>query len=392
MRANTILLTLAGSGAVLCLSGPGLAGQSPASSTVTFSEHVAPIVFANCTSCHREGEAAPFALTTYAEARPLARQIARMVQRREMPLWLPEKTDFAFAHARGLDDEQIAVIQRWVAGGAPEGDRAKLPPLPSFTTGWQIGTPDLVVRMPEAFEVPASGPDIYRNFVVPLGLDQDAWVRAVDFRPSARSVVHHSLFFLDSTGVARERDAADPQPGFSAGMGGLGFRVPRGGGAPNLLGVAAQLGVGAQPLSRAGGALGGWAVGARAIELPDGLAYYVPKGADLILSTHFHPSGQVEREQSTIGLYFSKTPPQQSFTGIQLPPIFGVLEGLDIAPGDTSYALADSFTLPVDVRAFRVGGHAHYLAKEMKLTATFPDGVTKTLLWIKDWDFAWQEQ
>jgi hypothetical protein len=372
------------------LWGGDAATQSRASAAATFSEHVAPILFANCTSCHRAGEAAPFPLTAFAEARPLARQIARMVQRREMPPWMPEDSDYPFMHRRGLTVEQIAVIERWVAAGAPEGDRSKLPPLPSFTTGWQIGTPDLVVRMPEPFDVPATGADVYRNFVVPLNLDADVWVRAVDFRPSARTVVHHSLFFLDATGAAREQDARDPLPGFAGGMGGVGFRLS--GNNTGLIGLAGLLGVGGQPLSRSGGTLGGWAVGARANELPDGLAYFVPKGADLILSTHFHPSGQAEREQSSLGLYFSKTPPQQAFTAIQLPPIFGVLEGLDIAPGDSSYSLSDSFTLPVDVRGFRVGGHAHYLAKEMKLTATLPDGASKTLLWIKDWDFAWQEQ
>lgn len=367
--------------------------HASAGGVVTFSEHVAPIVFAHCASCHRAGEAAPFPLTSYAAARPLARQMARMVQRREMPPWMPAPTDYPFAHARGLSDQQIATIERWVATGAPEGDRSKLPPLPTFTSGWQIGPPDLIAKMSEAFEVPATGPDIYRNFVVPLNLETDVWVRAVEFRPSARTVVHHSLFFLDATGAAREQDARDPQPGFAGGMGGVGFRVrggPAGGaGVGNLVGL---LGVGAQPLSRAGGTLGGWAVGARAQELPDGLAFLVPKGSDLILSTHFHPSGQAEREQSTLGLYLAKEPPTQSFTGIQLPPLFGVLEGLDIQPGDTTYSLSDSFTIPVNVRAFRVGGHAHYLAKELKLTATFPDGATKTLLWIKDWDFAWQEQ
>ena len=371
---------------------PRVEAQAPAPATVTFSEHIAPIMFAQCTSCHRRGEAAPFPLTTYGEARPLARAIALKVRQREMPPWMPGPSDFAFAHARGLSDEQIATIERWAAAGAPEGDRSKLPPLPSFTEGWQIGPPDLIVKMPEAFEVPASGPDLYRNFVIPLNLDADVWVRAVDFRPAARSVVHHSLFFLDASGAAREQDARDPQPGFSAGMGGLGFRARTNSGPAGLIGLVGLLGVGAQPLSRAGGTLGGWAVGARANALPDGLAYLVPKGSDLILSTHFHPSGQAEREQSTLGLYFAKIPPTEAFTAIQLPPLFGVLEGLEIPPGETNYRLADSFTLPIDVRAFRVGGHAHYLAKEMKLTATLPGGETRTLLWIKDWDFAWQEQ
>ena len=192
-------------------------------STTTFSEQVAPILFTNCTTCHRPGEAAPFSLLSYRDARPLAKAIAAATASRVMPPWKAAPSDYAFDNARRLTDEQIATIQRWVADGAPEGNPAKTPALPRFTEGWQLGTPDLVVTMPEPFEVPASGPDVFRNFVVPLNLDRDTWVRAVDFRPSARAVVHHSLFFLDATGAARARDAEDPAPGFPGGMGGAGL-------------------------------------------------------------------------------------------------------------------------------------------------------------------------
>ena len=205
----------------------------PASGPVTFSEHVAPIVFSNCAPCHRPGEAAPFPLLGYRDARPLAKAIASATSSRSMPPWKAGPGDYHFRNERRLTDAQIRTIAQWVADGALEGDPATLPPLPRFTEGWQLGQPDLVVMMGEAFEVPAKGPDVYRSFVVPLGLDRDAWVRAVDFRPSARSVVHHSLFFLDNTGAARERDEDDAGPGFSGGMGGaagLGGRRNRLGG------------------------------------------------------------------------------------------------------------------------------------------------------------------
>jgi hypothetical protein len=375
--------------------------QEPArssGSTTTFSEHVAPIVFKHCTSCHRPGEAAPFPLTTFAEARPMGRRIAAVARSRQMPPWKAAPSDFTFANARGLSEMDITTLERWAADGLLEGDRRVLPPLPQFTEGWQLGAPDLVVKMAEPFDVPATGRDVYRSFVVPLNVDRDTWVRAVDFRPSARSVVHHSLFFLDATRAARERDELDPLPGFEGGMGGarlIGAGRGRGG-------LAALVGLGRSgraqdaerrdAIGRAGGGLGGWALGGRALELPPGLAFLVPKGADLVLSTHFHPSGRAAREQSTVGLYFSEKPPTQAFAGIQLPPAFGLFEGVDIPAGADRYTIADTFTLPIDVRAFQVGAHAHYLGKEMKLTATLPDGSVKTLLWIKDWDFSWQEQ
>lgn len=115
------------------------------------------------------------------------------------------------------------------------------------------------------------------------------------------------------------------------------------------------------------------------------------KGSDLILSTHFHPSGKAEEETSTVALYFADKPPSKRFTGLQLPFGFGVLAGINIPAGKKDFAIEDSFTLPVDVRAFGVSAHAHYIAKTFKLTATLPDGKTKTLLSISDWDFAWQE-
>jgi hypothetical protein len=144
--------------------------------------------------------------------------------------------------------------------------------------------------------------------------------------------------------------------------------------------------------SRFVGTLGGWALGANARALPEGLAFFLPKGADLVLSTHFHPSGKPEKEASTVGLYFAKEPPAQAFAGLALPPLFGVFEGIDIPAGEKEYTIRDSFVVPVEVKAFNAGGHAHYLAKRMKLTAAFPDGTTKTLLQIDDWDFAWQDQ
>jgi hypothetical protein len=361
----------------------------------TFSQHVAPILFNNCTGCHRPGEAAPFQLMNYRDARPLAKAIAAATSSRIMPPWKAAAGDVEFANTRRLTDAEIATIQRWVADGALEGDATLTPPLPTFTEGWQLGPPDLAVSMSEAFEVPASGPDVYRSFVVPLNLDHDVWVRAVDFRPSARTVVHHSLFFLDATGGARERDESDPGPGFRGSMGGgvrLGGRGLGAGGLAGLLGGGGADDPPVDPISRVAGGLGGWALGGRALELPDGLAFPVPKGSDLILSTHFHPSGKAAMEKSTVGLYFASGPPTQAFTTIQLPPLFSVFEGIDIPAGQERYTVQDSFVIPIDVKAFSVGAHAHYLGKEMKLTATLPDGTVKTLLWIKDWDFSWQER
>ncbi len=198
---------------------------------------------------------------------------------------------------------------------------------------------------------------------VPLGLAEDTWISAIDMRPSARAVVHHVLYFADPNGRIHERPQQGPEPGFS-GM-------------------------------RAGGAsiaLGGWAVGGQPKFFPEGLALRVPKGSDLVVQYHFHPTGKPQAEKSLIGLYFAKKPPERTLTRIQMPPAYSLFSGLDIPAGEKDFVVRDSYTLPVAADAVGVGGHAHYLARVMKMTASLPGGEVKTLLLIKDWDFAWQDR
>jgi hypothetical protein len=343
---------------------PLLAGRPQGTLRVTFAEHIAPIVFANCTTCHRPGEAAPFSLMTYEDVARRGRLIAAVTKAKFMPPWKAAPGSYPFRDERRLTPDELSLIQSWVEQGMPKGDLGKLPPLPTFSAGWQLGEPDLVLEMPTGFRVPADGPDIYRNFALPLGLTEDKWIRAIELRPSARTSVHHALYFADATGAARSADAADSEPGYSG--------MRRGG----LRSVA----------------LGGWAVGQQPHFYPDGLAVRLPKGSDLVLQYHFHPTGKAELERSTIGVYFADRPPARTLTAIQLPVLFGFFAGISIPAGDHDFRAHDSFVLPVDVEGVAIGAHAHYLGREMKMTATLPDGSEKTLLWIQDWDFAWQDR
>ncbi|HEY3967169.1 MAG TPA: redoxin domain-containing protein, partial [Planctomycetaceae bacterium] len=199
---------------------------SGGASAATFTRDVAPILQANCVRCHRDGEVAPFPLVSYADAAKRARQIARVTASRFMPPWKPEPDFGHFLDERRLTDRELAILSDWARSGASKGDPADLPPPQEFTDGWQIGEPDLIVKMPEPFEIPADGRDIFRNFVMPSGADEDKLVAAVEFRPGNRRVVHHSIFYLDTSGAARKKDAADPGPGYGS-FGGPGF-VPSG--------------------------------------------------------------------------------------------------------------------------------------------------------------------
>ena len=331
---------------------------------ITFTEHVAPIIFQNCTSCHRPGEAGPFPLMNYNDVSKRGKLIARVTEERVMPPWHARKGSFKYHGDRRLTEQQINTLGRWVETGSPEGNPVKLPTMPIFASGWQLGKPDLIVQMTEAFSVPADGRDIYRSFVVPLNLPKDKWLKAVEFRPGERTVVHHCLFSYDTTGEARRLDKSEKQPGFR--------RMRRQG--------------------RGIGSLGGWAVGGQPNKLPADLAWRLPKNADLVLAMHYHPSGKPEKDQSTIGLYFTDQPPSTAFTGVQLPPVFGALSGVNIPAGEKAFTVRDSFTLPIDVEAFAVSAHAHYLGKQLHMSAKLPSGKKMNLLNIPDWDFSWQEQ
>lgn len=337
--------------------------QVPAKAPVpTFTEDVAPIVWKSCTQCHRPGEVAPFPLLSYADAKKRGRNILQVVEDRYMPPWHPEPGYGSFRNDLRLTDAQIATIKRWVDGGMPEGPADKLPKLPEFASGWQLGEPDLIVKTSGAFEVPASGRDIYRNFAIPIGLTEDKWITAIEVRPSARSVLHHVLVFLDEQREGQGMEGKDGRPGFS------GMQLRR---APMI---------------------GSWAVGGMPEHLPAGLAIKLPKGSDLILQSHLHPAGKKEKEQTVIGLHFSDQAPTRTLVTIQLPPFFGFTSNLDIPAGEADYRLKDSFELPCDVEAVSVGGHAHMLCTSVQMFAEAAKGQETPLLRIKRWDFDWQNR
>ena len=342
-----ILPILVFAAAVLSVTSAGAAEK------VTFTETIAPIVYQNCVSCHRPGEAAPFSLITYDDVRKRGALIATVTQSRYMPPWHAEHGYGEFAGERRLSSEQIAAIAEWVKQGMPEGDRARMPKLPECTEGWHLGKPDLIIEMPAAYEVPASGPDIYRNFAIPTGLTEDKWVRAVEFRPTARKAVHHALFAYVGSGAMKAIDGRDGKPGF-VGMNGLGA------------GASVQT-------TNSSGELGGWAVGTVPTFFADGEALPIAKNSDFIVQMHFHPIGKTESEKSLIGLYFASQAPERKLLGIGLPAVFGVGAGLDIPAGAANYSIKDSVTIPADVRAIGISAHAHYLGKEFKATATLPD-------------------
>lgn len=330
--------------------------------TPTFTKDIAPILYENCTTCHRPGQIAPFPLVTYTDAKKRAQLIAAVTNSHYMPPWKAEPGFGHFRGARRLTDTQIATLQKWADAGTPQGAPRFLPPLPHFPEGWQLGKPDLILKMPKAYTVPAEGPDVQRCFVVPIPVLKDSYVVGYEFRPSDTKVVHHAILYTDASGVAQKKQTENEQK-------------------PGEVGYPSFGGPGFLPST----VLGAWVPGETPESLPDGIAKPLPAHNDLVIQIHFHPTGKPETEQSEVGLYFAKKPPTKL--------VEGILEGnfkLNIPPGDKNYVARDSFTLPIDVHALSIQPHAHLLCKDMKVTATLPDGKIQPMIWIKNWDWNWQ--
>lgn len=337
-----------------------------AAEPVTFNKHIAPVIFQYCSPCHRPGEAAPFSLLTYADARRHASQIAAVTERRYMPPWLPEAGYGDFAGERRLTAQQLRLIAEWVKGGSIEGDRDDLPPAPHFTEGWQMGPPDLIVQMPQPYRVPASGGDVFRNFVVPVNVKEPRYVRAIELRPGNKRVVHHANIWIDRRQSLRRRDGEDGQPGF-----------------PGMENVSTEARTDSfDPDSH----FLFWKPGSVIERQPADMSWRLDPGTDLILNLHLQPSGKEETIQPVIGFYFGSQPPSRHPMLVQLENDGAI----DIPAGSREFAVADHVTLPVAVDVLAIYPHAHYLGKQIEAWATLPNGVRTWLIKIAAWDINWQ--
>jgi len=336
-----------------------LAVGARAAEPPTFSD-IAPIILDKCAPCHHSGGPAPFSLITYADVHRRAVQVAAATKSGFMPPWLPEKGLGDFQDDRRLTAAQVSTISEWARAGAPEGPAGIAPP--SFGTNWQLGQPDLVLETRNPVDLPASGRDVYWNLIFTPNLPARRWVRAIEIRPGLPRVVHHANVLVDRAGSARLREFK-PGRGF-AGM---------------------DLEIGRSPFDPEGNFLF-WKPGSVPHVEPDGFAWHLDPGNDLVLNLHLQPSGKPEQVRPSIGLYFTDQP-QKSF------PLLVQLENdqaLDIPAGVRDFPVSDDFKLPMDADILAIYPHAHSLGKLLEAYATLPDGSKKWLIRIPNWDPNWQ--
>jgi hypothetical protein len=377
---------------VLCLvcSPAGEASNSKSGTrAVTFSKEVAPILYKHCADCHRPNELAPMSLLTFKDARPWARAIKEKVVTGQMPPWHADPHYGQFSNDRRLSQQEIDTIAAWVDQGAKEGNPKDLPSAPSFPDGWKIGKPDVVLSMPQEYTLEANGSDEYINFEIPTSFKEDMWIRAAEIHPGNKKVVHHviafiqtpqfqtqwkathgkpareSIFYQDGTLIRAKLDAPVYDDGCNAPNGG----IARGSGQEGL-----------------GLPLCFYTPGKDLDVFPPGTAKSIPAGSNIVIQVHYSKTtGKVEKDRSSVGLFFAKAPPERMITS------FGVINHyFKIPPGDDNHEVKACYTFSRDVELFTFLPHMHVRGKDMKYEAVYPDGRRETVLFVPNYNFNWQ--
>ena len=367
---RTFALSLAAGVAVLCgaavISGQAQAPQ--AGDVPTFSKDIAPILYANCTGCHRPGEIAPMSLLTYAEARPWAQAISRRVGDGSMPPWHADAPLDTFANERRLTPAQKELIARWAAGGAPQGDPALLPKAPTLAEGWRIGAPDQVFELSEAYSVPSEGTIEYENFYVPTGFTEAKWVQAIEARPGNRTLVHHILVYYQAP-----PEASGPQPILQPNR------------EHNRLPQRSQGQRPSQPPVGPSRLIATYAPGTDPQVFPLGTAMRLPPGGVLHFQMHYTANGKAGADRSKVGFIFAKEPPQTEMRATAF-----LNAKLVLPPGVANTAISTDVAFAQDATVFGLFPHTHVRGTRWNYVLELPDGTSKPILSVPKYDFNWQ--
>ena len=324
---------------VLCSPAFGAAADQ----TVTYTKDIAPILFANCTSCHRLGDIGPMSLLTYQEVRPWVKSIQRaVVVERVMPPWHSIEPAGTFANDRRLSEEEIQTIAQWASSGAPEGAAGDMPSTPVYTDSWRLGEPDLVLEC-DPVEVAGDGPDSFHNLIRTADFGgEDKWVEAIEILPGDRRVLHHVIMLSLET-------------------------------LQNSTGNGVQ------------GWLAGWAAGTDPMRMPSGTARLIKDGTQIVANMHYHPSGEAATDVTRVGFHFSD---RKDLREVRNHWVMN--SSFEIPAGDPNHEATASYTFEKDTDIYVVAPHMHYRGKDMKMWLELPDGSTRHLIDVPGYDFNWQ--
>lgn len=378
-------------------AAPAGAQPAPGGPVPTFSKDVAPIFFANCTTCHRPGDIAPMSLLTYRDARPWARSIASHVADGTMPPWHADPTHGSFANERRLTDAQKSTIARWAGGGAPEGNAADLPPAPTYSDGWSIGKPDVVLSIQEDYPIPAAGTVPYQYLEVPANFPEDRWIQAWEIKPGDRAAVHHIIISTKAPAAPPAAPTATPSSPAAQGVrppplftfaGGTEIPAGQTGGPALPPEQRVAPGPNDRPRPRGTGpSIGGYVPGNAIRRFPDGMAMRLPAGHSLVLQMHYTPTGKATTDRTRIALQFAPAPPRTVLSTVPL-----INGGLHIPPRATDYLVEAEMTINRDIMLYSMVPHTHVRGKKWFYEAVYPDGRREVILSVPKFDFNWQHE
>src|SRR4051812_6163312 len=331
----------------------------------TFAKEVAPILQQNCQSCHRPGEAAPFALLTYEQARPWAKAIKAAVLQKKMPPWFADPQFGEFSNKPSLSQTDVDTLVAWVDAGAPAGDLKDLPPPKQFVDGWSIPKPDVVFQFPKPFHIPASGVLEYQYLIIPTGFTKDTWVQHVQAAPTNHRVVHHIVAWVRAPGSKYFKDK--PKNEF--------FEAP-----PSKTDAAKE-----SPDDMPNDWLTGYAPGQPPDMFKPGQAKLIPAGSDIVLEVHYTTEGKPMTDQSRLGLVLAKEPPSE-----RAMTLSAVNSSFRIPPGDPNFRVDASLAMPEDVTLLGLHPHMHMRGKSAEYRFVFPNGKTEKLLSVPHYNWHWQ--
>jgi hypothetical protein len=330
----------------------------------TFYKDVLPLLQAHCQSCHRPGEIAPISLVTYDEVKPYVQAIKAAVQSKQMPPWFADPRYGKFSNDRSLSDQEIQTLVRWASANAPKGNPHDAPPPPHRAAGWLIPQPDQVFTMPVPVSLPATGDVQYTYEIVPTHFTTGRWVQMSEVRPTARAHVHHAVVYVRPPNSTWLREAPIGKP-FTAGD----MTDPK---------------MHADALATTSDMLLVYAPGSAPDRWPATMAKYIPAGSDLVFQIHYTTNGHAATDQTSIGVVYSKQPPQQRVLTLQLEN-----HSFVIPPETDDYEVFSRGTLPNDATLLSFFPHMHLRGKRFEYDIIHPDGTRGPLLKV-NYNFHWQ--
>ncbi len=350
----------------------------------TFAEDVAPIVYKNCTVCHRPDGIGPFSLLDYDSAKANVDDIREKVESRQMPPWHAEGEHGVFRNDRRLSDADRQTILRWIEAGAKPGDLTKLPPRPQYPAKWSMGTPDATVSMPEEFTVPATGTVEYQYFEVPTNFTEDKWVQSMEILPGARDVVHHVLVYARvpappaaaapaAAPAPRPAGTPAPQPLFLVNR--TWSQLPRETRTDTLHRQRNPLGT----------LIGTETPGNNFIEFPQGTALLIRAGTILTFQMHYTAHGHEMKDRTTVGFKFAKEMPDEQIMASQF-----VNGSFTLPAGAKDVAVPAEIGVSQPVRIWGMMPHTHLRGVRWQYKLEKPDGTSEVILDVPHYDFNWQ--